>query len=198
MFRPTTGWLQWLRDKGLDERRAREYVLVGAWLADSASEPFRQAVKRKDVALPEGVPAGWTEVLAEARGWRRDTDVQQEVEKAKRDVAAGERQASNLRRVYEEHVAAGRPEAAEQVQENLDGAEQALADARVHLRYAERLRDHLPRPVEPGTVTVRLRGDGPEEVKEKVESSLRPVLERYRLAASVTLKAAEPEVPGGA
>ena len=47
-------------------------------------------------------------------------------------------------------------------------------------------------------MTVRLRGDGPEEVKEKVESSLRPVLERYRLAASVTLKAAEPEEPGGA
>ena len=189
VLRPTTGWLRWLHDKRLDARRAREYVLVGSWLADPASERFREAVKRKD-ALPEGVPAGWTEVLAEARGWRRDTDVQQVVEKAGREVAAGARHASGLRRVYDEHVAAGRTVEAELMKETLDGAEQALARARVTLRDAECLRDHLPRPVEAGAVTVRMRGDVPQDKVAEVEVLLRPVLEPDGLAASVTLKAA--------
>ena len=198
VFRPRTGWLRWLHDKRLDERRAREYVVVGAWLTDPAQEAFREAVKRPD-ARPEDLK-GWSEVLAEARGWRRDTEAQRAVEAVGQKVTVEARHASDLRRVYDDHLAAGRERAAEQMQETLDGAAQRLAAARDTLQHVERLRDRLPRPVEPGAVTVRLREDGPgEEVKGEVEALLRPLrpfLERHRLAATVLLKAAEPEPRG--
>lgn len=197
VFRDGAGWSRWLHDKRLDERRAREYVVVGAWLQDPASEKFREAVKREDV-LPEGVPAGWTEVLAQAQAWRRDDEAQRAVDACEWQVQYEEQWARKFRQVYDGHLAEGRTEEAAQMKEKVDARERELAGARYVLRYAIRRRDRLPRLVAPGAVTVRLRGDGLEEkVKEEVEALLRPVLERYRLAASVTLKAAEPE-PSGA
>lgn len=193
-FRPKVGWSRWLQDKRLNERRAREYVLVGAWLNDSSSEELSAAVKQR--ADGQDLP-GWTEVLARAQAWRRDAEAQALVEAAGAKAATEERHATGLRQVYEGHVAGGRDDYAEKMKGTLDAAVQKAAALRAVEQDAQRRLDHRPRPVEAGAVTVRLRGDGPEEATGQVAEALRPVLQRHRLAASVTLKAAEAEPEAG-
>ena len=188
--RPRPGWHRWLHDKGMSLRRAREYVVVGAWLQDPASEAFRAAVKRPDARPGQGLKR-WSEVLVEAQRWRQDTEAQRVVEAAEREVARCESWATQFRRVSDGHEAAGRTAEAAWMQETVDDKERELAVARDLLRYAIHRRDRQPQPVEPGVVKVRLRGDGPEEATKQVAQALRPVLSRYGLAASVILQAAE-------